>query len=76
MSRSFSLRFKGLFFTGDYAVVDQDEYIWVAGGTDEVLKVAGHRMGTYELESALVGHRAVAEVPLAFVALKNGFNPG
>jgi acetyl-CoA synthetase len=52
------------------------------------LKVAGHRIGTYELESALVGHRAVAEaavvgvpdevkgeVPLAFVVLKNGFEP-
>jgi len=85
----FFSRFKGLFFTGDYAVVDQDGYIWVAGRADEVLKVAGHRIGTYELESALVGHRAVAEaavvgvpdevkgeVPLAFVALKNGFNPG
>jgi acetyl-CoA synthetase len=85
----FYSRFKGLFFTGDYAVVDQDGYIWVAGRADEVLKVAGHRIGTYELESALVGHRAVAEaavvgvpdevkgeVPLAFVVLKNGFNPG
>jgi len=81
-------KFKDFFLTGDYAVIDQDGYIWVAGRADEVLKVAGHRIGTYELESALVGHRAVAEaavvgvpdevkgeVPLAFVVLKNGYNP-
>ena len=81
-------KFKDYFLTGDYAVTDQDGYIWVAGRADEVLKVAGHRIGTYELESALVGHRAVAEaavvgipdevkgeVPLAFVVLKNGFEP-
>jgi acetyl-CoA synthetase len=73
----------GYFFTGDYAIKDQDGYIWVLGRSDEVLKVAGHRLGTYELESALVAHPYVAEaavvgvpdeikgeVPIAYVVLK------
>ncbi len=76
------------FYSGDYAVKDRDGYIWVAGRADEVLKVAGHRIGTYELESALVSHPAVAEaavvarpdqlkgeVPIAFVVLKEGGSP-
>ena len=47
-------RFPGrdFFFCGDYAVKDKDGYIWVAGRADEVLKVAGHRLGTYKIESA------------------------
>lgn len=80
-------KIKGLFFTGDWAIRDQDGYIWVLGRADEVLKVAGHRIGTYELESTLVSHKAVAEaavvgypdeikgeVPVAFVSLKSGFS--
>jgi len=79
---------KGFFSSGDYAVKDQDGYIWVAGRADEVLKVAGHRIGTYELESALASHPAVTEVaivsrpdpikgetPIAFVVLKQGREP-
>jgi acetyl-CoA synthetase len=79
---------KGYFYTGDYAVKDKDGYIWVLGRADEVLKVAGHRIGTYELESVLVSHKAVAEaavvgipdpvkgeVPIAYVVLKQGFEP-
>ncbi len=74
------------FFTSDYAIKDKDGYIWVAGRADEVLKVAGHRIGTYELESVLVSHKAVSEaavvgvpdpvkgeVPIAYVVLKQGF---
>ncbi len=83
-------RFPGTdyFFCGDYAVKDKDGYIWVAGRADEVLKVAGHRLGTYEIESAIVSHRSASEaavvaipdaikgeVPIAFVVLKQGHEP-
>lgn len=77
------------FFCGDYAVKDGDGYIWVAGRADEVLKVAGHRIGTFELESSIVSHPAASEaavvaipdpikgeVPIAFVVLKQGFQGG
>ncbi len=76
-------RFKGMYYAGDYAIKDNDGYIWVLGRADEVLNVAGHRLGTYEIESSLVGHKAVAEaavvgvpdeikgeVPMAFVVLR------
>jgi acetyl-CoA synthetase len=79
---------KGYFFCGDYAVKDLDGYIWVAGRADEVLKVAGHRLGTYEIESAIVSHPAASEaavigvpdevkgeVPVAFVVLREGYAP-
>lgn len=81
-------RFPGIFYAGDYAVRDADGYFWVLGRADEVIKVAGHRLGTYELESALIQHKAVAEsavvgvpdevkgeVPVAFVILRQGFAP-
>jgi acetyl-CoA synthetase len=77
------------FFCGDYAVKDGDGYIWVAGRADEVLKVAGHRIGTFELESSIVSHPAASEaavvaipdpikgeIPIAFVVLKQGFPAG
>jgi acetyl-CoA synthetase len=54
-------RFPGMFYTGDYAVKDRDGYFWVLGRADEVLKIAGHRIGTAELEDAAVSHPAVAE---------------
>ena len=54
-------RFPGLFYTGDYAVQDEEGYFWLLGRSDEVLKVAGHRIGTAEVESAAVTHPAVAE---------------
>jgi acetyl-CoA synthetase len=54
-------RFSGLYFTGDGARRDEDGYYWITGRVDDVLNVSGHRLGTAEIESALVAHRAVAE---------------
>jgi len=81
-------RWPNIYYTGDYAVRDPDGYFWLLGRADEVLKVAGHRIGTVELESALVSHPAVSEaavmgkedplkgeVPVAFVVLRSGFSP-
>jgi len=81
-------RWPNIYYTGDYAVRDPDGYFWLLGRADEVLKVAGHRIGTVELESALVSHPAVSEaavmgkedalkgeVPVAFVTLRSGFQP-
>jgi acetyl-CoA synthetase len=81
-------RWPNIYYTGDYAVRDQDGYFWLLGRADEVLKVAGHRIGTVEIESALVSHPAVSEaavmgkedalkgeVPVAFVTLRSGFQP-
>ena len=53
--------YPGLYFTGDGAKRDQDGYYWITGRIDDVLNVAGHRIGTAEVESALVLHEAVAE---------------
>ena len=81
-------RWANTYYTGDYAVRDPEGYFWLLGRADEVLKVAGHRIGTVELESALVSHPAVSEaavmgkedvvkgeVPVAFVVLRSGFQP-
>jgi acetyl-CoA synthetase len=81
-------RWPGIYYSGDYAVRDSEGYFWLLGRADEVLKVAGHRIGTVELESALVAHPAVSEaavmgkedavkgeVPVAFVVLRSGFTP-
>ncbi|MCY0859538.1 MAG: acetate--CoA ligase [Sulfolobaceae archaeon] len=81
-------KFPGFFYAGDYAVKDRDGYFWILGRADEVIKVAGHRLGTYELESALIENPAVAEaavigipdpvkgeVPVGFVILKAGYTP-
>jgi acetyl-CoA synthetase len=78
----------GVYFTGDGARRDQDGYYLILGRVDDVLNVAGHRLGTMEIESALVSHPAVAEAavvgrpdPLkgeaivAFVTLKEGHTP-
>ncbi|MGH7726875.1 MAG: acetate--CoA ligase [Candidatus Eiseniibacteriota bacterium] len=54
-------KFPGLYFTGDGCRRDEDGYYWITGRIDDVLNVAGHRLGTAELESALVAHDAVAE---------------
>jgi acetyl-CoA synthetase len=51
----------GVYFTGDGARVDKDGYFWLLGRVDDVLNVAGHRIGTAEIESALVSHPSVAE---------------
>ncbi len=54
-------QFPGLYFTGDGCHRDKDGYYWITGRVDDVLNVAGHRLGTAEIESALVAHEAVAE---------------
>ncbi|HUG53900.1 MAG TPA: acetate--CoA ligase [Vicinamibacteria bacterium] len=54
-------RFPGIYFTGDGARRDSDGYIWIMGRVDDVINVAGHRLGTMEVESALVSHAKVAE---------------
>jgi acetyl-CoA synthetase len=53
--------FKGYYFTGDGAMRDADGYYWITGRVDDVLNVSGHRMGTAEVESALVLHESIAE---------------
>jgi acetyl-CoA synthetase len=53
--------FEGKYFTGDGAKRDEDGYYWITGRVDDVLNVSGHRMGTAEIESALVAHPKVAE---------------
>ena len=81
-------KFPGLYYPGDYAVRDPDGYFWLLGRADEVLKVAGHRLGTIEIEGALVSHPSVAEaavvgqrdavkgeVIVAFVTLRTGHAP-
>ncbi|NLG68715.1 MAG: acetate--CoA ligase [Firmicutes bacterium] len=76
------------YYPGDGAKWDEDGYFWVLGRVDDVMNVAGHRLSTMEIESALVEHPAVAEaavigathsikgqVPVAFVILKSGWEP-
>jgi len=54
-------RFPGNYLTGDYSIQDEDGYFWLLGRADEVIKVAGHRLGTLELENATISYEAVAE---------------
>jgi len=61
-------RFPGLFSADDYAVRDEDGYVRILGRADEVLKVAGHRLGSLEIENAAVEHQAVAEAAAVGVA--------
>jgi acetyl-CoA synthetase len=81
-------RFPGKYFTGDGARVDQDGDYWLMGRVDDVINVSGHRIGTAEVESALVSHPSVAEAAVvgyphdikgegiyAFVTLKDGNQP-
>ncbi len=80
--------YPGLYFTGDGARRDEDGYYWINGRVDDVLNVSGHRLGTAEVESALVEHAAVAEAAVvgfphdikgqgiyAYVTLAVGFEP-
>jgi acetyl-CoA synthetase len=53
--------FPGKYFTGDGARRDEDDYYWITGRVDDVINVSGHRLGTAEVESALVAHHDVAE---------------
>ena len=57
-------RFSNVYYSGDYALLDTDGYLWLLGRSDDVLKVAGHRLGTMELESAFVSHKSVAEAAI------------
>ena len=52
---------KNVYFAGDGARIDKDGYIWIMGRVDDVISVSGHRLGTMEIESALVSHKSVAE---------------
>jgi acetyl-CoA synthetase len=60
-------RFDGIYFTGDGAKRDEDGYFWLLGRVDDVINVAGHRIGTMEVESALVDHHSVAEAAVVGV---------
>jgi len=81
-------KFPNVYYAGDYCMKDEEGYFWLLGRADEVLKIAGHRLGTMELESALVSHPAVAESAVigrpheikgeaivVFTILKQGYNP-
>ena len=83
--RDYWQRIPGVYYTGDAAHVDEDGYVWFGGRADEIIKIAGHRIGTIEVESACLKHPAVAEcgvvgrpdevrgeVISAFVLLKHG----
>jgi acetyl-CoA synthetase len=75
------------YFAGDFAFKDNDNYIWILGRSDDILKVAGHRLGTIELESAFISHKTVGEAAVtskydeikgesitAFLVLKSGID--
>jgi acetyl-CoA synthetase len=79
-------RISGVYYTGDSAHVDEDGYFWFAGRADEIIKIAAHRIGTIEVETAFLKHPAVAEAGVtgrpdefrgevisAFVSLKEGY---
>ncbi|WP_434345247.1 acetate--CoA ligase [Myxococcus virescens] len=86
--RTYFNELPGMYFTGDGARTDADGYFWLMGRVDDVVNVAGHRLGTAEVESALVAHETVAEAAVvgrpddlkgtalvAFVTLKQGHTP-
>jgi acetyl-CoA synthetase len=60
-SQTYFSQFPGMYFTGDGAKKDKDGYYWLMGRVDDVINVSGHRLGTAEIESALVAHKDVAE---------------
>jgi acetyl-CoA synthetase len=77
-----------VYFSGDAAQIDEDGYVWFSGRADEIIKIAAHRLGTIEVESAILRHASVAEAGVtgrpdelrgevisAFVVLKNGQEP-
>jgi acetyl-CoA synthetase len=79
-------RLPGVYYTGDSAHIDDDGYVWFAGRADEIIKIAGHRIGTIEVETAFLKHPAVAEtgvigrpdevrgeVIASFVVLREGY---
>lgn len=60
-------KYPNSYYTGDYAIQDSDGYFWLLGRADDVLKVAGHRIGTAELESSLVSHHSISEAAVCGV---------
>jgi acetyl-CoA synthetase len=86
--RDYWQKIPGVYYSGDAAHIDEDGYVWFAGRSDEIIKIAGHRIGTIEVESAFLMDRSVAEcgvvgrpdetrgeVISAFVVLKHGHAP-
>ena len=86
---TYFIQYPGKYFTGDGSFRDEDGYYWITGRVDDVLNVSGHRLGTAEIEGALVGHAGCAEAAVvgypheikgegiyAYVLLKDGFDPG
>jgi acetyl-CoA synthetase len=86
--RDYWEKIPNVYYTGDSAHMDEDGYVWFAGRADEIIKIAGHRIGTIEVETAFLQHSAVAEsgvvgrpdeirgeVISAFVLLKHGSEP-
>ena len=86
--RDYWQKIPGLYYSGDSTYIDEDGYYWFCGRADEVIKIAAHRIGTIEVESAFINHPAVAEcgvvgrpdetrgeVIAAFVVLKHGHTP-
>ena len=81
-------RFPNVYYTGDYCMRDDEGYLWLLGRADEVLKISGHRLGTMELESAVISHQAIAEAAVigkpheikgetivVFAILRQGYSP-
>jgi acetyl-CoA synthetase len=86
--RDYWQKIEGTYFTGDLASIDEDGYVWFSGRADEVIKIAAHRIGSVEVETAFLRHEAVAEagvtgrpdelrgeVIAGFIILKNGYSP-
>jgi acetyl-CoA synthetase len=80
-------KFGTAYYAGDYAFSDSEGYLWLLGRSDDVLKVSGHRLGTMELESAFISHKAIAEAAvtsrpdqkkgesiIGFLVLRTGFS--
>ncbi|QKQ99151.1 acetate--CoA ligase [Metallosphaera tengchongensis] len=88
LRKTYFSKFTSLYYPGDFAMVDEDGYVWVLGRADETLKVAAHRIGAGEVESAITSYPGVAEAAVvgvpdpvkgeevhAFVVLKGGYSP-
>lgn len=88
LKKTYFSKFPPFYYTGDYAMIDEEGYVWVLGRADETIKVAAHRIGAGEVESIITAHPAVAEAAViglpdpvkgeevhAFVVLKQGYSP-
>jgi len=87
-ARDYWQKIPNVYYSGDSAYIDEDGYVWFAGRADEIIKIAAHRIGTIEVETALLKHPAVAEAGVtgrpddirgevisAFILLKHGRSP-